>query len=49
MNIVEQNEWATNKKVNCMELAYTSIRNALISLPVLMVMALVIAVGTIEA
>ena len=47
MNIVEQNEWATNKKVSCMELAYTSIRNALFSLPVLMVLASAIAIDII--
>ena len=43
MYIIEQNEWATNQKVNSMEVAYTAVRNAVWSLPVLMLIAVLLS------
>ena len=45
MYIVEQNDWTTNQKVSCMELAYTALRNASYSLIVLMLLAFLLAVN----
>ncbi len=43
MHIIEQNEWATNRKVDSMEIAYTAVRNAVWFLPVLMFVAILLS------
>ena len=45
MHIVEQNDWITNQKVDCMELAYIALRNSLYSLIMLMILAFLLAVN----
>lgn len=45
IHIIEQNEWTTNRKVDCIELAYTALSNVLYGLVVLMVVALILAIN----